>query len=208
MANSNALDGLTQALRKLPGVGAKSAARMTFHLLQHDKPGALQIARALEHAVVSIRHCSLCNTLTELEVCGTCVSPQRDRSKLCVVETPADQAALERTLAYKGLYFVLMGKLSPLDGIGPHDIGLQQLFDRVVPKDAAGQALPPKEREVQEVILATNFTAEGEATAHVIGQALKSRGAQVTRLARGVPVGSELEYVDLGTIAHALVDRR
>ena len=208
MANSNALDGLTQALRKLPGVGAKSAARMTFHLLQHDKPGALQIARALEHAVVSIRHCSLCNTLTELEVCGTCASPQRDRSKLCVVETPADQAALERTLAYKGLYFVLMGKLSPLDGIGPHDIGLQQLFDRVVPKDAAGQALPPKEREVQEVILATNFTAEGEATAHVIGQALKSRGAQVTRLARGVPVGSELEYVDLGTIAHALVDRR
>ena len=208
MANSNALDGLTQALRKLPGVGAKSAARMTFHLLQHDKPGALQIARALEHAVVSIKHCSLCNTLTELEVCGTCASPQRDRSKLCVVETPADQAALERTLAYKGLYFVLMGKLSPLDGIGPHDIGLQQLFDRVVPKDAAGQALPPQEREVQEVILATNFTAEGEATAHVIGQALKSRGAQVTRLARGVPVGSELEYVDLGTIAHALVDRR
>ena len=208
MANSNALDGLTQALRKLPGVGAKSAARMTFHLLQHDKPGALQIARALEHAVVSIRHCSLCNTLTELEVCGTCASPQRDRSKLCVVETPADQAALERTLAYQGLYFVLMGKLSPLDGIGPHDIGLQQLFDRVVPKDAAGQALPPQEREVQEVILATNFTAEGEATAHVISQALKSRGAQVTRLARGVPVGSELEYVDLGTIAHALVDRR
>ncbi len=208
MASSNALDGLTQALRKLPGVGAKSAARMAFHLLQHDKPGALQIARALEHAVASIRHCSLCNTLTEQEVCATCASPQRDRSKLCVVETPADQAALERTLAYKGLYFVLMGKLSPLDGIGPHDIGLQKLFDRVVPKDAAGQALPPQEREVQEVILATNFTAEGEATAHVIGQALKSRGAQVTRLARGVPVGSELEYVDLGTIAHALVDRR
>ena len=208
MASSNALDGLTQALRKLPGVGAKSAARMAFHLLQHDKPGALQIARALEHAVASIRHCSLCNTLTEQEVCATCASPQRDRSKLCVVETPADQAALERTLAYKGLYFVLMGKLSPLDGIGPRDIGLQKLFDRVVPKDAAGQALPPQEREVQEVILATNFTAEGEATAHVIGQALKSRGAQVTRLARGVPVGSELEYVDLGTIAHALVDRR
>jgi recombination protein RecR len=125
-----------------------------------------------------------------------------------VVETPADQAALERTLAYKGLYFVLMGKLSPLDGIGPHDIGLQKLFDRVVPKDADGTPLPVEAREVQEVILATNFTAEGEATAHVIGQALKSRGVQVTRLARGVPVGSELEYVDLGTIAHALVDRR
>ena len=109
MADSNALEGLTQALRKLPGVGAKSAARMAFHLLQHDKPGALQIARALEHAVGSVRHCSLCNTLTEQELCTTCANPQRDRSKLCVVETPADQAALERKLAYKGLYFVLMG---------------------------------------------------------------------------------------------------
>ncbi|MDO9405805.1 MAG: recombination mediator RecR [Polaromonas sp.] len=208
MADSSALDGLTDALRKLPGVGAKSAARMAFHLLQHDKPAALQIARALEHAVTSIRHCALCNTLTEAEVCHTCQNPQRDRSKLCVVETPADQAALERTLAYRGLYFVLMGKLSPLDGVGPNDIGLQKLFDRVVPKDASGTALPPDQREVQEVILATNFTAEGEATAHVIAQALKSRGVQVTRLARGVPVGSELEYVDLGTIAHALVDRR
>jgi recombination protein RecR len=181
---------------------------MAFHLLQHDKPAALQIAKALEHAVRSIKHCTLCNTLTELDICSTCGSPQRDRSKLCVVETPADQAALERTLAYKGLYFVLMGKLSPLDGIGPHDIGLQKLFDRVVPKNADGQVMPVGDREVQEVILATNFTAEGEATAHVIAQALKARGVQVTRLARGVPVGSELEYVDLGTIAHALVDRR
>ena len=208
MANSNALEGLIQALRKLPGVGVKSAARMAFHLLQHDRPGALQIARALEHAVGSIGHCALCNTLTEQEVCVTCASPQRDRSKLCVVETPADQAALERTLAYRGLYFVLMGKLSPLDGVGPNDIGLQKLFDRVVPRSEDGQSIAADLREVQEVILATNFTAEGEATAHVIGQALKSRGVQVTRLARGVPVGSELEYVDLGTIAHALVDRR
>ena len=136
------------------------------------------------------------------------IRDRRDRSKLCVVETPADQAALERTLAYQGLYFVLMGKLSPLDGVGPNDIGLQKLFDRVIPKDESGQPLPAALREVQEVILATNFTAEGEATAHVIGQALKSRGMRVTRLARGVPVGSELEYVDLGTIAHALVDRR
>ncbi|MEO6016434.1 MAG: recombination mediator RecR [Polaromonas sp.] len=208
MADSNALEGLTQALRKLPGVGVKSAARMAFHLLQHDKPGALQIARALEHAVSSVKHCALCNTLTEQEVCTTCANPQRDRSKLCVVETPADQAALERTLAYRGLYFVLMGKLSPLDGIGPNDIGLQKLFDRVIPRDSQGEALPVDVREVQEVILATNFTAEGEATAHVIAQSLKSRGVQVTRLARGVPVGSELEYVDLGTIAHALVDRR
>ena len=205
---TNALEGLTQALRKLPGVGAKSAARMAFHLLQHDKAAALQIARALEHAVQSIKHCILCNTLTELDVCSTCASPHRDHSKLCVVETPADQAALERTLAYKGLYFVLMGKLSPLDGIGPHDIGLQKLFDRVVSRIAGGQSALVGERDVQEVILATNFTAEGEATAHVIAQALKARGVQVTRLARGVPVGSELEYVDLGTIAHALVDRR
>ena len=208
MPTSNALEGLTQALRKLPGVGAKSAARMAFHLLQHDRPGALQIARALDHAVQSIRHCALCNTLTEQDVCVTCANPQRDRSKLCVVETPADQAALERTLAYRGLYFVLMGKLSPLDGVGPNDIGLQKLFDRVVPRDEDGQPLAVVSREVQEVILATNFTAEGEATAHVIGQTLKSCGVQVTRLARGVPVGSELEYVDLGTIAHALTDRR
>ena len=193
---SNALEGLTQALRKLPGVGAKSAARMAFHLLQHDKSAALQIAKALEHAVASIKHCTLCNTLTELDVCSTCASPQRDRSKLCVVETPADQAALERTLAYKGLYFVLMGKLSPLDGIGPKDIGLKNLFER------AGDGV------VAEVILATNFTAEGEATAHVISEALRPRGLRITRLARGVPVGSELEYVDLGTIAHALMDRR
>ena len=208
MADSNALEGLTEALRRLPGVGVKSAARMAFHLLQNDKPGALQIAKAIEHAVNSVKHCALCNTLTEQDICNTCQNPQRDRSKLCVVETPADQAALERTLAYHGLYFVLMGKLSPLDGVGPSDIGLQTLFDRVVPRDAEGQHLPAGQREVQEVILATNFTAEGEATAHVIGQALKSRGVQVTRLARGVPVGSELEYVDLGTIAHALVDRR
>ena len=208
MTTSNALDGLTQALRKLPGVGVKSAARMAFHLLQHDKPGAQQLARALDHAVQSIGHCALCNTLTEEALCGTCANPQRDRSTLCVVETPADQAALERTLAYRGLYFVLMGKLSPLDGVGPHDIGLQKLFDRVVPRDSNGQPVPPAAREVQEVILATNFTAEGEATAHVIAQALKQRGMQVTRLARGVPVGSELEYVDLGTIAHALTDRR
>jgi len=208
MADSNALEGLTEALRRLPGVGVKSAARMAFHLLQNDKPGAMQIAKAIEHAVLSVKHCALCNTLTELDICNTCQNPQRDRSKLCVVETPADQAALERTLAYQGLYYVLMGKLSPLDGVGPHDIGLQTLFDRVLPRDAQGEHLPAGQCEVKEVILATNFTAEGEATAHVISQALKSRGIQVTRLARGVPVGSELEYVDLGTIAHALVDRR
>jgi len=208
MADSNALEGLTEALRRLPGVGVKSAARMAFHLLQNDKPGAMQIAKAIEHAVLSVKHCALCNTLTEQDICNTCQNPQRDRSKLCVVETPADQAALERTLAYQGLYYVLMGKLSPLDGVGPHDIGLQTLFDRVLPRNAQGEHLPAGQCEVKEVILATNFTAEGEATAHVISQALKSRGIQVTRLARGVPVGSELEYVDLSTLAHALSDRR
>lgn len=193
------LDALTSALRCLPGVGVKSAQRMAYHLMQHDRNGALQLAQALQMAARQVRHCTLCHTFTEDEVCATCADPQRNRSQLCVVETPADQAALERTGAYKGRYFVLMGKLSPLDGIGPKDIGLQKLFDRIA---ADG------EDAVSELILATNFTAEGEATAHVIAQALKGRGVHVTRLARGVPVGSELEYVDLGTIAHALVDRR
>ncbi len=206
MADAHSLDALTEALRRLPGVGAKSAARMAFHLMQHDRPGALQLAMALSQAVDQVQHCELCHTFTEQRVCSTCLDSSRDRSQLCVVETPADQAALERTGAYRGLYFVLMGKLSPLDNIGPHDIGLQKLFDRL-----GGANLPRLESEfpaVQEVILATNFTAEGEATAHVIAQALRETGLQVTRLSRGVPVGSELEYVDLGTIAHALVDRR
>jgi recombination protein RecR len=187
---------LIQALRRLPGVGVKSASRMAFHLLQHDREGAQLLSRALQEAATSVRHCARCHTFSETEVCATCLDPARDASKLCVVETPADQMALERTGAYKGLYYVLMGKLSPLDGIGPKDIGLKQLIER------AGDGT------VREVILATNFTAEGEATAHVIGEALKSRGVAFTRLARGVPIGSELEYVDLGTIAHALVDRR
>jgi recombination protein RecR len=192
----SSLNALVEALRRLPGVGVKSASRMAFHLLQHDREGAQLLAQALQQAATRVRHCSLCHTFTEGEVCATCQDPQRDASKLCVVETPADQAALERTAAYRGRYFVLMGKLSPLDGIGPRDIGLAKLFERAT------------DGLVQEVILATNFTAEGEATAHVIGEALKQRGLKVTRLARGVPAGSELEYVDLGTIAHALVDRR
>ena len=195
MADSS-LNALVEALRRLPGVGVKSASRMAFHLLQHDREGAQLLAQALQQATTRVRHCSLCHTFTEGEVCATCLDPQRDASKLCVVETPADQAAVERTAAYRGRYFVLMGKLSPLDGIGPRDIGLAKLFERAT------------DGLVQEVILATNFTAEGEATAHVIGEALKQRGLKVTRLARGVPAGSELEYVDLGTIAHALVDRR
>lgn len=196
MADSGSLHAMIEALRRLPGVGAKSASRMAFHLLQHDRAGAQQLSRALAQAVDQVRHCALCHTFTEAEICSTCSDPRRDAGKLCVVETPADQSAVERTSAYKGLYFVLMGRLSPLDGIGPKDIGLHKLIER------AGNGL------VQEVILATNFTAEGEATAHVIATALKARGLHVTRLARGVPAGSELEYVDLGTIAHALVDRR
>jgi len=196
VADTNSLDTLIHALRRLPGVGVKSASRMAFHLLQHDRPGAQALSRALRDAADSVRHCEHCHTFTQSEICAACLDPRRDATKLCVVETPADQSAVERTGAYKGLYFVLMGRLSPLDGIGPKDIGLRKLFDRAC------------DGIVQEVILATNFTAEGEATAHVISEGLKAKGLRLTRLARGVPMVSELEYVDLGTIAHALLDRR
>ena len=190
------LEALVEVLRRLPGVGVKSAQRMAFHLLQHDREGARQIAFALQSAVDHVRHCERCHTFTEATVCAICLDPQRDVRLLCVVETPADLAALERSGSYRGRYFVLMGRLSPLDGIGAADIGAQQLLDRA------------SDGSLDEVIIATNFTAEGEATAHVLTEALKARGLRVTRLARGVPIGSELEYVDLGTIAHALVDRR
>lgn len=196
MADLGSVDALVDALRRLPGVGAKSASRMAFHLLQHDRPGAEMLSQALHRAASSVRHCARCHTFTEAEICSVCADPQRDASRLCVVETPADQAAMERTGAYLGLYFVLMGRLSPLDGVGPRDIGLQHLFSRAT------------DGTTVEVILATNFTAEGEATAYVIAEGLKARGLRTTRLARGVPAGSELEYVDLGTIAHALADRR
>lgn len=191
-----ALDALVDALRRLPGVGEKSARRMALHLLQHDRSGAQRLALSLQAAVANVRHCARCHTFTESEVCGICADGQRDARLLCVVETPADQSAMERTGSYRGYYFVLMGRLSPLDGIGVQDIGLQALLHRAA------------EDGVEEVIVATNFTAEGEATAHAVSESLKARGLRVTRLSRGVPVGSELEYVDLGTIAHALVDRR
>jgi len=190
------LDGLIEALRRLPGVGQKSAQRMALHLLQHDREGALRMAASLQQAVARVVHCERCHTFTESAVCSTCADAKRDARLLCVVETPADQAALERSGSFRGLYFVLMGKLSPLDGVGARDIGLRQLIDRAT------------DGVVDEVIVATNFTAEGEATAHVVTEALRARGLRVTRLARGVPIGSELEYVDLGTIAHALLDRR
>jgi recombination protein RecR len=190
------LSALIEALRVLPGVGAKSAQRMAFHLLQHDREGALRLSASLEGAMHNVRHCARCHTFTEHEVCNVCADPSRDATQLCIVETPADQSALERTGSYRGLYFVLMGRLSPLDGVGVRDIGIAPLLERI-------------EREpVGEVILATSFTAEGEATSHVLGEALRARGLTVSRLARGVPAGSELEYVDLSTIAHALADRR
>jgi len=189
------LSRLVEALRVLPGVGPRSAQRMAYHLLQHDRAGAGALAEALGAALQTVRRCDKCNNFSEEPVCALCRSTRRDPALLCVVETPADLAMVEQTLSYSGMYFVLMGRLSPLDGVGPRDIGLDRLQERIA-------------AEVQEVILATNFTAEGEATAHVIAEALKQKGLKVTRLARGVPAGSELEYVDLGTIAHALVDRR
>ena len=192
----NHLDALIDALRKLPGVGVKSAQRMAFHLLQHDRAGAGQLSRALEEAVQSVRHCQRCHTFTDDDLCAICRDESRDARLLCVVETPADQAALERTGSYHGYYYVLMGRISPLDGIGASALGAPGLLARA------------EEGGVEEVILATSFTAEGEATAHVLAESLKARGLRVTRLARGVPAGSELEYVDLSTIAHALVDRR
>jgi recombination protein RecR len=190
------LERLLQALRVLPGVGPRSAQRMAFHLLQHERAGADELARALADALESVRRCAKCNNFAEDEVCALCRSLRRDRALLCVVETPADLAMVEQTLAYSGMYFVLMGRLSPLDGVGPREIGLDRLLARAT------------DGEVQEVILATNFTNEGEATAHYIAEMLRARGIKASRIARGVPVGGELEYVDAGTISQALLDRR
>ena len=192
----SSLDELAKALRCLPGVGPKAAQRMALHLMQHDRDGARSLATSLQHAAQSIRHCERCNTFTEDSVCSLCRSPKRDPGQLCVVETPADLLMVEHTQAYSGLYFVLMGRLSPLDGIGPKEIRLDRLLKRAA------------DGVVREVILATNFTNEGEATAHYIGELLGARGLKVSRLARGVPVGGELEYVDAGTLAQALRERR
>jgi recombination protein RecR len=190
------LTALIEALRVLPGVGEKSANRMAFHLLQRDRAGAMRLSQALSSAVSQAMHCTCCNTFSDAPLCTTCADESRDGSKLCVIETPADQSALERSAAYKGYYFVLMGHLSPLDGVGVAQLNVQALLKRAM------------NGVVTEVILATNFTAEGEATAHLISQTLKTKGIAVTRLSRGIPAGSELEYVDLGTIAYALSDRR
>ena len=196
MKNASAIEELVEALRALPGVGPKSAQRMAFHLLQHDKPGALRLAASLRLATERVRRCVKCNNFTEEELCNNCASVKRDPAVLCVVETPADLVMMEQTLAYQGMYFVLMGHISPLDGIGPKEVGIDRLITRA------------NDGVVKEVILATNFTHEGEATAHYILEALKAHGLRVTRLARGVPLGGELEYVDPGTIAQALADRR
>jgi recombination protein RecR len=196
LPTAKGLEALVQALRALPGVGPRSAQRMAYHLLQHDRPGAEQLASALAAALATVKRCAKCHNFTEEEVCALCRSPRRDPALLCVVETPADLAMIEQTLSYSGMYFVLMGRLSPLDGVGPRDIGLDRLLARV------------GEGEVQEVILATNFTNEGEATAHYIAEMLRARGIRASRIARGVPLGGELEYVDAGTISQALLDRR
>jgi recombination protein RecR len=191
-----ALEELIQSLRCLPGVGPKSAQRMAYHLLQRDIKGAERLADALQGAVGRIRHCGRCNTFTEAEMCALCASQRRDASLLCVVETPGDLLMMEQSQCYAGMYFVLMGRLSPLDGIGPKEIHL----DRLVRRATDGQ--------VAEVILATNFTVEGEATAHYIAELLGARGLKVSRIARGLPVGGELEHVDSGTLAQAVLERR
>ena len=185
-----------EALRCLPGVGPKASQRMAYHLLQYDRAGAERLGLSLGRALQSIRRCARCNTFAEGELCTLCASPGRDPAQLCVVETPADLLMMEQTLAYSGLYFVLMGRLSPMDGIGPREIGLDTLKKRV--SDGA----------VREVIVATNFTNEGEATAHYVGEMLHDAGIKVSRIARGIPVGGELEFVDAGTLAQALLERR
>ena len=196
MEKPAALEELIQSLRCLPGVGPKSAQRMAYHLLQRDVKGAQRLAAALGQSVDRIRHCARCNTFTEAETCTLCASPRRDASLLCVVESPGDLLMMEQSQSYSGLYFVLMGRLSPLDGIGPREIHL----DRLVRRAADGS--------VREVILATNFTVEGEATAHYISELLAGKGLAVSRIARGLPVGGELEHVDSGTLAQAVLERR
>lgn len=192
----SSLENLIESLRCLPGVGPKSAQRMAYHLLQRDQKGAQKLAGALNHALETVRHCRLCNSFTEDETCALCCSGRRDSTLLCVVETPADLMMMEQTQSFQGLYFVLMGRLSPLDGIGPKEIHLDRLIQRAT------------DGQVTEVILATNFTVEGEATAHYIGEILRSRGIKASRIARGLPVGGEIEHVDSGTLAQAILERR
>jgi recombination protein RecR len=196
MRSPTALDQLIEALRCLPGVGPKSAQRMAYHLLQRNRAGALHLAQSLGNALERVHHCQKCNNFSETEVCDLCVSVRRDAHLLCVVEMPTDLLMLEQTQTYSGMYFVLMGRLSPLDGVGPKEIHLDRLLKRA------------QDGEVQEVILATNYTVEGEATAHYVGELLKARGLKVSRIARGLPMGGEIEHVDVGTLAQAMMERR
>ncbi|MGB8437504.1 MAG: recombination mediator RecR [Burkholderiales bacterium] len=193
---SSALEELVEALRCLPGVGPKSAQRIAYHLLQHDRAGAQRLGVALGIALETVHRCARCNNFSETEICALCNSPRRDTGLLCIVETPADLMMMEQTLAYQGHYFVLMGRLSPLDGVGPKEIGLAKLLARAT------------DGMVKEIVIATNFTNEGEATAHYVTEMLHERGLKVSRIARGVPVGGELEYVDIGTLAQAYYERR
>ena len=190
------LVALVEALRRLPGVGVRTARRMAYHLLQHDPQAAVLLGQTLLNAVDRLQHCELCNGFTEVPVCATCSHSERDSSLLCIVETPADLNTIESTHGYQGLYYVLMGKLAPLEGMGPREID----FDRVLKRADNGV--------VKEVILATNFSAEGETTAHFLSEILRARGLTVSRLARGVPAGSEIEYVDASTVAWALMERK
>ncbi len=189
------LDALIDALRVLPGVGAKSAQRMAFHLLERDRPGAEKLARQLALAAEKIGHCKRCRTFSEGELCPLCSSPARDAALLCVVESPTDQLAIEQATGYRGRYFVMLGRLSPLDGLGPEELGLDLLARRLA------------EGEVRELIVATNPTVEGEATAHYLAQLARHAGVRASRLAHGVPLGSELEFIDRGTLAHAFGGR-
>ena len=189
------LEQLIDALRVLPGVGQKSAQRMAYHLLERQRDGGRRLADALAEAMERIRHCARCRDFSETEICPTCASGARDATLLCVVETPADRLAIEQATGFRGLYFVLQGRLSPLDGIGPRELGLDLLAQRL----EAG--------EVRELIVATNPTVEGEATAHYLAQLARARGVQPSRLAHGVPLGGELEYVDRGTLSHAFGSR-
>jgi len=196
VADPRLLDGLRQALSRLPGIGPRSAQRIAFHLLERDREGARQIVDTLSRALNLVRHCSRCNNFSEQDLCEVCSSSRRDAGLLCVVESPADVEALEKAAVYNGMYFVLMGRLSPLDGVGPDEIGVPQL-----------EALLDRE-PVREVILATNLTVEGEATAHFLAELLHKRDLLVSRIAHGVPVGGELEYIDRGTLGHALSGRQ
>lgn len=191
-----ALEQLITALRCLPGVGPKSAQRMAYHLLQRDRKGAESLSLSLHHALETIGHCERCNNFSEAPVCHVCSDEDRQAELLCVVEMPTDLLLLEQTLSYSGLYFVLMGRLSPLDGVGPKDISLDKLLKRT------------QDGVVNEVILATNYTVEGEATAHYISELLKQRQIRVSRIARGLPMGGEIEHVDQGTLTQALLERK